>query len=69
MVEQTTQDNINGMVAGKPKTDEEMGKLYFHSHRSFDQIENCKANDSIFFNYDFQKTVRLQKDLFMKEMF
>ena len=69
MVESTTQGITNGLVIGKTKTDEEMSKLYFHSHRSYDQLENYKANDDIFFQNDFQKTVRLEKDLFIREMY
>ena len=53
MVESTAPGNIEGFVAGKKKTDEEMGKLYFHSRRSFEQIENSKINDCIYFENDF----------------
>ena len=45
--------NLNGMDGVKVKTDKEMSELYFYCHKSFEHIENSKANDTIYFENDF----------------
>ncbi|TNV80322.1 hypothetical protein FGO68_gene2992 [Halteria grandinella] len=45
----------------------EYSHIYFFPHKNYHHIETQKFNEIIFFNSDFQKTVRAESDPFNKE--
>ena len=53
----------------KFKTDEEINKLHFHPHKGHAELQNFKLNEDTYFNGDFQKIVRNEKEAFNREMY
>ena len=37
----------------KERSEEEMGKIFFYPHKSYEHLENHKVNESIYFQGDF----------------
>jgi len=62
-------DNQPASSGIKFKTDEEINKSHFHPHRGHAELQNFKHNEDTFFNGDFQKIVRNEKEAFNREMY